>query len=212
MKKEIALIATAALAVTIFAAGNTLAFLTDKGEVNNVVTMGNVAIELKEPQFESSTGGKYSVEFMPGDKITEDPTVKNVGLNDAYIRCKISVENVSALPWGGGLTSQEQDQLLQALNIDSNKWVRSSDGYYYYQQPLLKAASGQDPAVLFDTVQIPTCWGSSSYPINNVQFHINISAEAIQADNFKPSVDHNGKIDGWNYSNGSAVQVESSHP
>ena len=212
MKKEIALIATAALAVTILAAGNTLAFFTDQGEVNNVVTMGNVAIELKEPQFEGSTGGKCSVEFMPGDKITEDPTVKNVGLNDAYIRCKISVENVTPLPWSARLTSQEQDQLLQALDIDSNKWVRSVDGYYYYQQILPKAVSGQNTAELFNTVQIPTCWGSSSYPINNVQFHINISAEAIQADNFKPSVDHNRKIDGWNYSSGSAVQVESSHP
>lgn len=216
MKKQIALIATAVLTIAAFAVGNTLAFFTDKGEVNNVVTMGNVAITLTEPQFKDSTDGTYSVEFMPGDVITKDPTVTNTGSNDAYVRCKVSVENVSSSSSSSeeedtGLNSYEQEQLLEALNIDKTQWVLSSDGYYYYQKILPKAAAGQTSEVqLFNTVKIPAEWGSSDFPIDNAHFKIVISAEAIQADNFTPTKDGSGNIVAWNYSNGSAVPVESS--
>ncbi len=213
MKKEIALIATAVITVAALAVGSTLAFFTDKGEVTNVVTTGNVAITLTEPQFDQSTKGSRSVEIMPGDIITKDPTVTNSGSNAAYVRCKVEIENGPSLSGqaSAGLNSDEQKQLLQSLNIDNGSWVLSNDGYYYYQQ-ILPAASGQTSSVkLFDTVQIPSSWGSPAYPIDNAKFRIVISAEGIQAEYFKPARE-NGKIVGWNYSDGPPVSMESSTP
>lgn len=211
MKKEIALIATAAITLATLAVGNTLAFFTDQGKVDNVVTMGNVKITLTEPEFKNTTNGTYSVEFMPGDVITKDPTVTNVGDNDAYVRCKVNIVNGSSDSSGAVLTQAEKDELLKNLNINADAWALSGDGYYYYQKILPKTASGQNTSTqLFNTVTIPLKWGSSDYPVDNLHFQIVICAEAVQADNFKPATDSSGKIVAWNYSNGSPVKMESS--
>ncbi|MBQ1608018.1 MAG: hypothetical protein II092_04045, partial [Lachnospiraceae bacterium] len=59
---------------------------------------------------------------------------------------------------------------------------------------------------LFDKVTIPETWGNE---VADLTFTIDIHAEAIQADSFKPHKTA-GKIDGWFYSDGETpVEAES---
>ncbi len=202
MKKKVAIIATAVIIVAALAVGGTLAFFTDKGTVQNVITMGDVRIKLTEPAFDEATDGALKMgSIMPGQIISKDPTITNTGSHDAYIRCKVTVT--------GFPEKNVEKELISGLNIDKTKWAPAGDGYYYYQSVLpKKPAEGDSVVQLFDSVKIPEQWGDS---LANTEFKINITAEAIQADHFTPHKT-NDVIDGWNYSTGSAVEPESAPP
>lgn len=66
------------------ATGGTLAYLTDRDTEVNVFTMGNVDIELKE-DFEQDS------ELIPGLDIEKEPTITNVGPNDAWVWATIAI-------------------------------------------------------------------------------------------------------------------------
>lgn len=189
MKKSVAILVTAVMIAVTLTIGGTLAFLTNKATVTNVITVGDVKISLTEPEFEKLTSSSYRFDnVVPGQKISKDPTITNTGDKDAYIRCKVAVA-------GDRLNSAQIADLLNGLNI-GNDWAKSGD-YYYYQKVLTKASKVQ----LFDAVTIPNTWDSS---LGNTSFQISVSAEAIQADNFTPHAT-NGMIDGWKYSTGSEI-------
>ena len=168
MKKKITLIITCVTLVAAIAVGGTLAWFTDKADVTNTVTFGNVKIDLTEPAFDELTNDKTFENALPGAEIPKDPTITNTGANDAWIRAKIT----TTLPEGAAL-----DNLDSLYNIDTTKWVfDSTDGYYYYN---VKLAAG-DEVKLFDTVTIPNDW-TNDISFENLEIVIN--AEAVQADN-----------------------------
>ncbi|HEX3037777.1 MAG TPA: TasA family protein [Oscillospiraceae bacterium] len=197
MKKRIVIIATAVFVVATLVVGSTMAFFTDKGEVNNVVTIGKVNITLTEPNFAVNTKSTYQVDnITPGMYIEKDPTVTNVGDHDAYIRCKLWVT--------GDLNDDQQKDLINA--IDFNPDFTQANGYYYYQKVLdKKPASGESKVKFFNSVTIPNTWDNT---IGGKKFTIHITAEAIQKDNFRPTI-VNSKITAWQYSDNSDVPVES---
>ena len=189
MKIRIAIIATAVIIVASLVVGSTLAFFTDKGEVNNVITIGKVNITLTEPKFQNLTHNTYKVDGVtPNEVITKDPTITNVGDHDAYIRCKVSVT---------GLNDTQMQQLINGIAFNEG-WVKSGDYYYFKDVLPKKPATGESTAKLFDTVTIPSAWDNS---IVGKEFAIHITAEAIQEDNFKPTRDSNQNITAWQYSN-----------
>jgi predicted ribosomally synthesized peptide with SipW-like signal peptide len=208
MKKKIAIIATAVLVVATIAIGSTLAFFTDKGEVNNVITTGNVKISLDEPMFKDSGANQDGEDIympndvMPNQPIVKDPTITNEGSHDAYIRCKVTVSGDEKM------TADHIAEVIKGLNINSGDWVLS-DGYYYYQKPLPKIDedSTKHSVQFFTTFTVPETWDNT---MADTRFKIAISAEAIQADYFTPTKDADGKYIGWNYSaaaGGSSVPV-----
>jgi predicted ribosomally synthesized peptide with SipW-like signal peptide len=214
MKKKIAIIATAVLVVATIAIGSTLAFFTDKGEVNNVITTGNVKISLDEPMFKDSGANQDGEDIympndvMPNQPIVKDPTITNEGSHDAYIRCKVTVSSKD-----GKMTADRIADVIKGLNINTDTdtdsaWVLS-DGYYYYQKPLPKIDedSTKHSVQFFTTFTVPETWDNT---MADTRFKIAISAEAIQADYFTPTKDADGKYIGWNYSaaaGGSSVPV-----
>lgn len=219
MKKGIVWIAVAVALAATLATGNTLAFFTDQGEVNNVVTMGNVKITLTEPNFDSETDGTYTLSNVsPGQVIEKDPTVTNVGDHDAYIRCKVTadVKDGFLRKAASSDSSTPEQELLGRLNINTDDWVLAPDGYYYYQKILPGknagvSSGGPSHAVLFSQVTVPSGWDwDSSATEADRTFSISVAAEAIQAEHFTPKKDDSGRITGWLYSNGSSVPVESS--
>ena len=86
------------------------------------------------------------------------------------------------------------------IDIDTQKWFLSTDGYYYYQAPMKAGASDY----LFQTVKIPENWGNE---VSDLTFKINVFAEAIQADSFTPYSER-GLIMGWKDSEGNDIQAE----
>ena len=192
MKKK-ALITTVA-AVALVAAvgiGSTLAYFTDKADTQNVVTFGHVEISLAEPKFEELTTAegatKPSYEItnvVPGQKITKDPTITVAETSEtAYLRAKIVLDE--------NLTDEEKADLENGIALASG-WKKSADGYYYYNN---KVKAGKS-VVFFKEVTIPEKWDNK---FANKSITIDVQAEAIQADSFKPHKTA-GKIDGWFYS------------
>lgn len=102
-KKIIALCLVLALAATAIA-GATLAYFTDKDEVENVFTAGDLKIDLWEKTGvtdkdgntvqnaveKEQTGTTYS-NLMPSYKITKEPVIENLGKNDAYVRVVVTL-------------------------------------------------------------------------------------------------------------------------
>lgn len=66
------------------ATASTLAYLTDRDTEVNTFTMGNVDIELKE-DFEQDS------ELLPGINIEKEPTITNIGKNDAWVWATIAI-------------------------------------------------------------------------------------------------------------------------
>lgn len=88
-KKTILVAAIAVMLVAALVVGGTLAYFTDTKTADNTFTMGNVAITLDEknanPDAPTGSGrvteNTYNV--YPGLIVDKDPTVTNVGSNDA---------------------------------------------------------------------------------------------------------------------------------
>lgn len=184
MKKKLTVIVTAVTLVALIAIGATLAWFTDSKEVTNVVTMGNVRITLTEPIFSAEHENNTIADVLPGQPIVKDPTIENVGNNDAYIRTKIEIVSENE-----NFTADRAAEVEAALDV-TDGWVKGEDGYYYYQNVL---AAGADPITLFTGLTIPTSWGNE---MKDVTFDINITAYAIQSDYFTPDKEED-IIVGW---------------
>ena len=72
--KRTILLGTAAVAVTAFIGGQTLAYFTDSQSVANTFTVGNLDIEEKETDWDDKVDGK---DLYPGTILYKNPTVRN---------------------------------------------------------------------------------------------------------------------------------------
>lgn len=173
MKKKIAtgalLVAFGATAVT----GATLAYFTDEEKAENVFTVGNVSIDLTEPNWEGD-GVKDAPEAYPGEALAKDPTVTNDGKNPAFVR--IAVDGWDSLAPAGDITFKT-DYVTGKLGTD---WVEY-DGYYYYTKVLEVGATTD---ALFDQIVIPTDLENGDA---ETEFTLNVKAEAVQAQGAKAS-------------------------
>lgn len=102
MKKKIVSLCLVVVMAAIAIVGGTLAYLTDKDQVKNTFTVGNIDIDLWEetnayPGQIFQNNLDYS-NIMPGDELSKIPYVKNVsGINAAYVRVAVVLNNVSKI-------------------------------------------------------------------------------------------------------------------
>ena len=206
-KKLISMIAAVAL-VAVVGIGATLAYFTDKDDASNIVTMGHVDIDLKEPNFSGGADGGEIKNVTPGQEISKDPTVKvENGSEKAYIRLKLEVT---------GLDDAHKAQLLakntngtyKYLDIDMDKWTESNEYFYYTGNKGTGQLDGVlvagESVTLFEHVTIPGDeWKNE---VVDTAFNIVITAEAIQADNFTPKT-VNG-VYGWFTSDNQGITAE----
>ncbi len=131
--------------ITIVGVGSLLAFLTDTDTETNVFTVGKVDIELLEPNWNELNGE----DILPGQPISKDPKIKNIGNNPAYVYMKVVNPIVN-------LTNGEGPLFSYTVN---NGWTQLSEveqcGYkaitYYYNTSINPNAS---TTTLFDSVTI----------------------------------------------------------
>lgn len=174
MKKKLVtgalLAAFAATAVT----GGTLAYFTDNAEKTNTFTVGNVKIELTEPNWDAA-GSKDAPEVYPGERLAKDPTVKNIGANPCFVRISVTELDQFTEAYGPdamiGLRTDYKDGKL------GDGWVKHTDGYYYYTTPLAVEATTD---ALFDQIVIPT-----QITNNAAAADIVVTAQAVQAQGAK---------------------------
>lgn len=172
-KKILALSMVACLAATALV-GGTLAYFTDTKEATNTFTVGNVEIELTEPNWAGS-GSQDAPEVYPGEPLAKDPTVENTGANPCFVRIK--VEGLDCLDPAGMITYRT-DYVTDKLG---DNWVKGTDGYFYYNKVL---AVGATTDALFDQIVIPTDLTNGDA---QTAFNVVVSAEAVQAQGAKAS-------------------------
>lgn len=84
-KRKIMLVALTICMVAILAVGGTLAYFTAEDTADNVFTIGNVNIDLKE------TFDKDTANLVPGVDINKDVWVENTGSLPAYVRVHLAI-------------------------------------------------------------------------------------------------------------------------
>lgn len=171
-KKKILLLVSIILCLSCVTVG-TLAYFTAAETVHNVITSGNVDIDLIEQS--STDDGLVPFEDMdgivPGVTVSKIVSVKNTGVGTAWVR--IAVEKEIQLAPG---VEGDVDLALIELDIDTENWVEE-DAYYYYTKPL---AVGESTEPLFTTVTFDETMGNM---YQKSKAFIDVRAEAVQVAN-----------------------------
>lgn len=169
MKRKLLIVSVLAILVAVTAAG-TLAYFTDTGTAHNVITTGNVEIELNEwaddartQPFQDKTG------VMPGTKVTKIVEVKNTGTGAAFLRLYVE-KNVY------GANQETMDTKPVSLNFNNTDWTYS-EGYYYYNHAL---EPGDTTKPLFTAVIFDPLMGNE---YQNATAHVKVIAYAVQSAN-----------------------------
>lgn len=162
-KKRIFIGLLAGVLISGLAIGGTLAWLTDKEEVTNTFSIGNVDIKINE-EYDPEDG----TDIYPGKVVTKIPTVKNIGKNPAYIRVKVAIDSHIAK----FLT------LDYKLGAASTEWF-IENGYYYYNSIV-----DPDKSTLPIFTQFALS-GDFIEPETEVSYDIIVSAEAVQSQGFE---------------------------
>ena len=163
-KKKVLSIALAASLAAVAIVGSSLAYFTDTKEKTNTVTIGNVAIDLTEPEWEES-GQKDAETMYPGEKLAKDPTVKNTGKNPAFVRVKVQ--------WPDDVKFDVRTDFVMGKLGDEWEY-NEADGYYYYTEVL---EAGKSTDALFDQVVLSTETVNGDATPKDIV----VTAEAIQA-------------------------------
>ncbi len=170
-KRKILLVALSLCLVAVLA-GTTLAYLTAKDSATNTFTVGNVAIDLTEPQWDAA-GSQDAPEVYPGEALAKDPTVTNTGKNPCFVRVEVL-----------GLDCLGEDNMITyrtnyVVGALGENWVLHTDGYFYYTKVL---AVGESTTKLFDSIVIP-----ATLTHLEGEFDVVVNAYAVQAQGAQPS-------------------------
>ena len=147
MKKKILAGALIMICLSMIAYGTT-AYFTYEDTATNVITFGNIMIELQEWAISSETGEKVPFEnsvldVLPGREVSKIVQVANVGAEPAWIR--ISVDKSIVLAEG---VTGEVDLSLVDYDLNTEYWTEQ-DGYFYYNSAL---EAGETTQPLFTKV------------------------------------------------------------
>ena len=205
-KKSILMAAIAVMLVAVLVVGGTLAYFTDTKSATNTFTVGDVKIKLDEsnvndPDGDRVTSNEYTG-MLPGIQYKKDPVVTNTGKNGAYVRAVVTIEN--GMNWLGLYnenvwTAPQAEAFMKLIcNKMGDGW--SLEDYDYVTNAergstdfvaVLKydgvLAAGKATSAMFEKVMLPTNATASDITTRVAQngvFHIDVVAQAIQADGF----------------------------
>lgn len=205
-KKSILMAAIAVMLVAVLVVGGTLAYFTDTKSATNTFTVGDVKIKLDEsnvndPDGDRVTSNEYTG-MLPGIQYKKDPVVTNTGNNDAYVRAVVTIEN--GMNWMGlyneNVWTAPQAEAFKKLICNKMGEGWSLEDYNYVTNAergstdfvaVLKydgvLAAGKATTAMFENIMLPTNATASDITTRVAQngvFHIDVVAQAIQADGF----------------------------
>ena len=165
-KRKILTLALMLCMIAILAIGGTLAYFTAEETARNVITTGNLNMDLVE----ETSGGKPFPQngignVMPGQAVDKIVYLKNSGNVAFYGR--ISLEKTIS----GGLS-------LDGITMDINteNWTEK-DGHYYYNAAI---QPGKKTEPLFTKVSFDAGLGNA---YQNAKVEIDVRAQAVQCAN-----------------------------
>lgn len=129
MKKKLFVCACIAICFSIVAYG-TIAYFSYEDTATNVITAGDVKIDLQEWAVPDGGGEPVpfedAVDVMPGMEVSKIVQVKNIGSQAAWVR--ISLDKSIVLAEG---VEGEIDLSLVSYDLNTKYWTEK-DGCYYY--------------------------------------------------------------------------------
>lgn len=133
MKKKIFVCAFIAVCLSIVAYGTT-AYFTYEDTATNIITTGNIKIDLQELAIPEGGGEAIpfedAMDVLPGMEVSKIVQVKNVGEQPTWVR--ISVDKSILLAEG---VLGQVDLSLVTYDLNTQYWIEK-DGYYYYKEVL----------------------------------------------------------------------------
>ena len=157
------------------AAYATLAYFNYEDAATNVITAGDIKIDLQELSLPEEGGDPVPfenvVDVVPGTEVSKIVQIKNIGGQAAWIR--ISLERSIVLAEGA---EGEADLSLIGYDLNQEKWTEK-DGWYYYNTAL---AADETTEPLFTKVIFSKDM-SNLYQESEVMIQVN--AQATQAAN-----------------------------
>ena len=205
-KKSILMAAIAVMLVAVLVVGGTLAYFTDTKSATNTFTVGDVKIKLDESNVNDPSGDRVTSNeytgMLPGIQYKKDPVVTNTGKNGAYVRAVVTIEN--GMNWMGlyneNIWTAPQAEAFKKLICNKMGEGWSLEDYDYVTNvergstdfvAVLKydgvLAAGKATSAMFEKVMLPTNATASDITTRVAQngvFHIDVVAQAIQADGF----------------------------
>ncbi len=191
-KKKVFVAALAVCLVAILSLG-TLAWFTATDDVTNIFKVSTD--EEQKPDFkldlfehEADEDGRISYNEVesntydnvaPGDKLFKDPTVRNDGQYDMWVRISVKLEDYAA--WEAILgDGYDFSAILTGVSTDwsLDHSTVGTDTLVYYKDTELAVG---DTSTLFTGVAIP----GEEFTVDNMptQFNLKLVADAIQSDN-----------------------------
>lgn len=173
-KKRIFVIALLVCCLAIVATGS-LAYFTASEQAHNVITSGNIDIELQELTDQTDENGdpvpfEGPVAVMPGSQVSKIVQVANTGDNAAWVRVSV----VTAIQMADAEAAA--DLSLVTLDLNTEAWTEQ-DGFYYYNEAL---KPGETTAPLFSSVTFDLSMGNE---YQNSVATIDVKADAVQVAN-----------------------------
>lgn len=186
MKKKILALAVIAICISIISYG-TLAFYTSSKKAENVITSGNVDIELlewadkeKKVPYDEKYPDNTVTGILPGTDSTKVVEVKNSGDNPAWIRVSVDKDII--------LESDEKGDIgMMTMDYDLDHWTYLN-GFYYYDEAL---KPGMTTEPLFANIRFDEKM-SNSY--QNCKAKVEVKAYAVQTANNGLTVE---EASGW---------------
>ena len=166
MKKRILLICLILVLLSTLSMG-TYAYFTAKKANRNVITTGNLKMELLE-KGSVSHSEKEPMVIMPGDVIDKEIRVKNIGGHPMYVRIELAPTVV-----GSELDAKE----CIRMNINTSDW-QEKDGCYYYKKTL---SPGETTPELLTEISFVGEAITNEYL--GKKFRLDVNAFAVQSEN-----------------------------
>lgn len=115
--KKMRTVLTAGALASVLLVGGIAAYFTDFETATNTFTVGQVGIELTEPNWVPPT------DITPNQEITKDPTITNNGANDAYVFMEVVVPTYNIKTANAdGSVNQAADTELFTYELNTG-WV-----------------------------------------------------------------------------------------
>lgn len=122
IRTQVLCIALAALFVTMFSK-ESLAYYSVVGTATNVITSGDIRLQIHETTGDGSEFPEEGVYIVPGSVVSKRVSVENVCEHPFWLRVQV-VDGVS----NEALSSTDCFE----LNIDTEHWIENGGYYYYY--------------------------------------------------------------------------------
>ena len=189
MKKKILTLSMVAICMSVVAYG-TLAYYTASETAENVITSGNVGIELLEwadadrtISYEEMYPDNIITDVMPGTDVTKVVEVKNSGDNPVWVRVSVDKQIIM-----DEQMDEEADTGLMTMDFDTDNWTVGNDGYFYYTKPL---EAGKTTESLFAAVAFDPAMDNTYL---NCKAKVEVKAYAVQTANNGTTVE---EAKGW---------------